>query len=232
MAGLTKTNRGIDRVSLAVILSAAAAIGYEYTYMVNLPNRYACMKLHTQIIERQSDAPYRYRVLVPYVMQGFIYAGLPFMSYTRAFNIVYASYAVGACFLLLWMLFMYVRLWFTREQTLIGVLFVASTIFVPFFDHYFQPWSLLEPALYAAALLAIHDRRYYRLAVLTLLASLNRETGVFLPLLFLLVGIGRLSAIKANPSVLRGVVLRFLGYISIWAAVFVGLRVGLALPNR
>lgn len=48
----------------------------------------------------------------------------------------------------------------------------------------FQPWSQLEPGLYAGAIMLGVRRRSGWALLLTIVASLNRETGLFVPLLF------------------------------------------------
>lgn len=51
-------------------------------------------------------------------------------------------------------------------------------------DHYFQPWSLIEVRLYTGGIVLAVDRRVGWALVLTAVAALNREAGLFVPLLF------------------------------------------------
>jgi hypothetical protein len=85
--------------------------------------------------------------------------------------------------------------------------------------YYFQPWSLLEAGFFSAALVAIHRQHYLLLVSLTVLASLNRETALFIPLAFLL-SIERRSI---NKNKWKPIIL-FIGLLLIWATTFLGLR--------
>jgi len=85
-------------------------------------------------------------------------------------------------------------------------------------DHWYQPWSLLEPGFFSLALiLAVFYRDKVGLGfLLTALAALNRETAIFIPLLFLLTFDFKALSIKQFLSLL----FMFL----IWTGIFFGLR--------
>jgi hypothetical protein len=54
------------------------------------------------------------------------------------------------------MLFLWLRkIGFTKEQALIGVLFVGGTVPIALRDHWYQPWSLLEPGFFSLALILV-----------------------------------------------------------------------------
>jgi hypothetical protein len=91
-------------------------------------------------------------------------------------------------------------------------------------DHYFQPWSILEAGLFTAGLLCIRDRRYRLLALIVALASLNRETGIFIPLAFLFAVAGAKAEDGASRPKGWNAALLLGGYVAIWAAAFFGLR--------
>ena len=83
-----------------------------------------------------------------------------------------------------------------------------------FRDHYFQPWSLIEPGFFALALILILQNRRLWLAALVLVATLNRETAIFIPALYLAARWGEGRAHWAWAGM----------YFVVWAAVFVGAR--------
>ena len=56
---------------------------------------------------------------------------------------------LASIFATLMMLFLWLKLWFSQDQALIGVLFIAGVMPITFQNHYFQPWSLLEPDLFS-----------------------------------------------------------------------------------
>ncbi len=212
----------IDFSALILILSVSAVIAYGYYSRVDRPNYELRLELHNQIIAGTAPSPYRYRILVPIAAEFFTKALSVVLPIETAFLLSYATYDLLAVFFLLANLFFWLRTWFDREQALIGVLFVAGTMPIALQDHYFQPWSLLETGLFSAALLAIHRQRYWLLASLVALASLNRETAVFIPLAFLLT-IDMKSLLNRSRKWGKPILL-FGGLFLIWAAVFLGLR--------
>ena len=217
------TKAKLDFIALIIILSAAAVVAHGYFKLVAEPSYDARFALHQAIIEGTAPSPYRYRILVPFIAEPFIRYS-PTSNYKEAFVLTYEIYDLLAIFFLLAALFIWLKNWFTREQALTGVLFVAATMPIALKNHYFQPWSLLEAALLTTALLAIYRKRHWLLAFIVLLASLNRETGVFIPLAFLLasVDLGRLLRLK-NKIDWKPIML-FAGYLLLWAAVFFGNR--------
>lgn len=213
----------IDLSVLILILSVSAVVAYGYFTRIDRPNFEPRLELHNHIIAGTAPSPYRYRILVPFVMEGFFKALSTVLSTKAAFLLSYAIYDLLAVFLLIATLFVWLKTWFSKEQALVGALFVAGTIPITFQDHYFQPWSLLEAGLFSAAFLAIHKRRYWLLAALVAVASLNRETAVFIPLAFFLT-IDMKGFLKRRTDTERKPVVLFGGLLLIWAAVYWGLR--------
>jgi hypothetical protein len=217
--------------SLAVILSVSAVLAYGYYRTIDRPYVDARRELHEEIVRGEAPEPYRFRILAPMIAETFRRALAPAAAGEWAFLIAYAVFDLAALALFLWMLFCYVRTWFGDDQSLIGVLFAAATMGVALRDHYFQPWSLLEPALFTAGLYCIHRGRRGALAAIAAVASLNRETGVFIPFAYLIAGrssgSGQVGGRRGAGGVVFGAAL-----FAIWAAVFFGLRrmIGRAEP--
>jgi hypothetical protein len=214
----------IDLGALIFILSVSAVIAYGYYNRVDRPYFESRLELHNQIIAGTAPSPYRYRILVPLIGEVFTKALSVVLSNKAAFLLSYAIYDLLAIFSMLAILFFWVRNWFSREQALVGVLFVAGTMPIALQDHFFQPWSLIEVGLFSAALLAIHRKRNWLLASLGALASLNRETAIFMPLAFLLTNLDMTSLMRARIKIAGKPILLAGGFFLIWAVVFFGLR--------
>lgn len=218
-----------DYIGLLLIFSVSAVLGYIHFLKVDLPNGEARFELHNEIIkgkEGKALSPDRYRVLIPFMVE-IIRRGCfldTLFSKNKAFLLSYAMYDLLAIFFTLAMLFVWLRTWFSNERALIGVLFVASTIPIALKDDYFQPWSLMEPGLFAAALLLIYKRRLGLLALLTLLASLNRETAVFIPFAFLFANLDVVNIFCGRKKIQWKAVFYFVAIFSEWAVIFLGLR--------
>jgi len=213
-----------DLVVLALILSVSAVVAYGYLTRVDRPYLEPRIGLHSRIIEGSAPSPYRYRVLVPLIAEVAIRGLSTAIPYERAFLLSYAMYDLLGVFFILVMLFLWLEKWFPRAWALSGVLFVAATMPIALRDHYFQPWSLLETALFSASLLAIYGERYGLLAFLLMLASLNREMAVFIPLAFLVTRVDVGGILRQRGRIDWRPVLLFVALLVEWAAIYLAIR--------
>jgi hypothetical protein len=204
------------RSAVAILGSIALVLAYVYFAYVDYPYLDQRIGTHVQILSGVAAAPFRYRVLVPFSVEPVIRGLLAFQPYRRAFLLAYAFYDAVVFLLLTTTLYVYVRLYFSRTESLVGILFAAATMPVALRDHFFQPWSPLETVFFSLGLLLNHQRRYGLLGVIVVLAALNRETALFLiiALWFTRPGSQRSLRTWAVSSV----------YLLLWLAIFFGLR--------
>jgi hypothetical protein len=145
------------------------------------------MRIHDSIITGEAPFPYRYRILVPYFTQGLtelIDRILP-LSYRKSWILSYLIYDLIAILLFLATLYIFLRQWHTRLLSLAGVIFCSALLPLSLRDHYYQPWSLIESWFFCVAFLVVRKGKYVSLIPLTLAASLNRMSGLFIPLIYL-----------------------------------------------
>ena len=216
---------------ILVILSVSAAVAYNYYSLVDRPNLDSRIELHNSILNGTAPSPYRHRILVPIAVEPIILMISQFTSYSLSFLIAYALYDFLGIACILIALYAYLRLWFPKYPSLVGVLFVAATMTVALRDHYFQPWSLLETALFTISLLLIFRRKHALLGITVVLAALNRETAIMIPLAYLLMNIeverrGNYgdSIVPWNVRVSRRVLMLFLTYLALCGAILIGIR--------
>jgi len=197
--------------------SVAAVLAYGYFNIVDLSCIDSRINYQLGILNHTAIAPFRYRVLVPYLTEGWIQILSFFFSfsYRKSFVLAYAFFDFAAIFLLLATLFHYLKKWFSEERSLIGTLFAAGTMAVALRNHCFQPWSLLEPSLFTLGLLFIYKRRWILFSFLILLSALIRETTLFIPFLFLVTCVDFKSV---RPLLLFGF------FLSLWLIVAALLR--------
>jgi len=93
-----------------------------------------------------------------------------------------AAFVFTALAALLWSLFLYLRNWYPPQLALIGALLVAATRPIALPHHFYSPYSLVEPTFLILGLHAIYHGRARYVLVLAVLASLNCETGIFIPM--------------------------------------------------
>lgn len=184
-----RTARGrADRTTLLIVL-LGLLLGGVYFGSIDLRDPAFSFGLHERIIAGDAGSPYRYRVLVPIILESLtrVFATLE----PRALGFLHASAVYDCVGLVLQLLTLYAlaRQWFTPRQALIGVAFTCGVTLATFSYFTYQPWSILEVTFFSLGFLLAYRGRWGGVGVVVLLASLNRETGIFLPLALLLRGL-------------------------------------------
>ncbi len=208
---------------ILVIISVSLFLHITYMSTTVFPRLGERQMLHQEIVSGLAPAPYQYRVLVPYTLEALIKPLSLLMPYRTAFKIIYVVYNFLSIFSFLFVLYLFLRQFFTKALSLIGVLFVSSTMSIVLKNHYFQPWSFIESFFFSLSLLLIYKRKYTILTVIIILASLNRATGIFIPLMYLLtsdivIRINSKLKINYKPLITFGL------YVLCWFLIFFGLR--------
>lgn len=216
----------------AVLVTAVAVNASDYSFLV--PLQQVRIDTHRSIIEGHAAAPRQHQVLVPYLLDPPIRVLATVMPADKALTRVYAAYHLAALTLLLATLFLYLRVWFSTEQALVGALIVASTIRIvlrpgEYWDlssipesSVLAPASLLEPTMIALGLLLMHAGRPWLLAGLIAIAAANSDAAALLPVLLVV-----------TRPVTRDRIAAALGYLAIWIAVSLVVRLavgGSAFP--
>lgn len=183
---------------LLVSLHLASLLTYNYYSRIEAPTLAKRIALHTSIVSGTAPYQYRYRVLIPFLVDTVarVFDGVTVpraasrscseLPYSKAtFALAYMVSNFLAFFTLFLCLTALVNHFFGFLFSLIAAFLTAVLLEFTFRDHYFHPWSLWEGALFAAGLLLVHRQRYRLFIALATLGAFNRETSVFLPLGFL-----------------------------------------------
>lgn len=144
-----------------------------------------CSELHTKIIANEFTSPWVYRVLMPFLAE--------FLIRNHIVNGVYAAYTILHMFLIpatLLTLFEWLRLFTSPVQAFGACLMFA--FFLPFIfltNYGIGAWSIAEVLFLCLALLLLQspmrrDVRYILIAMLTVIAALNRSSAVLIPLAY------------------------------------------------
>ncbi len=208
-----------ERLAIVAILFAACSVSaFDYSIgRVDRQTQAARQSDYRDIVDGVAKSPFRYRVLVPAVTSAVMAAVEPFMPVDAAFRRVSGLLDFAALIAMLWALYRYLCLWFSRDQALVGVLMIGCTLPISLRNHLYAPYSLWEPTLLTAGLLCIVRDRLRWLPFLTIAASLNRETGVLLPLACLLSALDD-TQLRVRRAVVGGLCL------GVWVATLLLLR--------
>jgi hypothetical protein len=160
-----------------------------------------------RVVDGTADAPERYRVLVPFTIHGIVQAtGIPISAVWHATRLAlfFAAYVI---------FYAYLRRWFDDTPSLLGTALVAATLPLTFTNSWAHPDHIAELALFTAGCAAVAANRVEWLAAILAVATVNRETAIFLIPLFLLTG----RPIRSRIGTAALLALE-------WAAIYVGLR--------
>lgn len=214
--------RTSTRSYIVLLLLVGFVIFYTYLRLVPAPCYEFCGDLHRQIVAQTADSPYRYRLLSALIVQPFVGDGSD--------KGIAGGYGLAHLFALpamLIALFAWLRTWGSDNAALVGTLVLALLLPMMLETWGISLYSALEVILLCAALVVLKQRpRRFTLvfAALTLTASLNRETGLLLPLAFL--------AWDAPHWRTAGYWRRGLLFVLCWLVPYAGLRLWLgAAPD-
>ena len=211
---MTGAGRTLSPVVLAAVFASAVGVtSLDYAFGPGDPSLVARRGIHQGIIDQTTRAPDRYRVLAAALVEAPVRALRPFMTFDHAYDRVSAVFYFAAMIALLWTQYLFLREWFTEEQALIGVLLVACTLRITIRLHDYAPSSYLEPSFFALSLIAIHRDRRWWLALLVALATLNRETAIFIVAIF------AVTRVRSRDTLVAAA-----GYGALWLAIFAALR--------
>jgi hypothetical protein len=198
---------------MPLYVSMAVASGFV-DLRVRTHARHAYERYIPGVLDRSYGAPGIYRVLIPYTLDAI----------TRITRIAPETVWLATRWLFFLAAFVamhvYLRTWFETAGALLGVALVGATLPLTFTNSWAHPDHIPELALFTAGCWAIARNRFAWLVAWLVLATLNRETAVFLVLLYALV----------HPWT-RDHLARVARLGAVWATVFVGLRLALGVGH-
>ncbi len=174
--------RRADWRNVALVAVLGLTLGCLYFIAIDLQAPDYSFTQQVNVVNGTAGSPYRYRVLVPFILDGLTHA-FGFVGSTQAayLDASFAYDCVALVFQFL-MLYAWFRQFFSARQSLLGVSFISGVTVLTLAYFTYQPWSILEVAFFALGFLLAARGQWGWVAGVVVLASLNRETGVFLPL--------------------------------------------------
>lgn len=227
LAGKAFPERGSERRRLArtiLIVALAAATVYAQAWVLG-PRylRESQLERHRDVMENRACNPWQYRVLSEGVLElllrlsraaGIASPAPAFLLFRLLQNL--AIFLLAAA--------LYRRLEVAPGPLLLGLVLLGWGMSYAFYnsDLHFSTYS--DIIFYLLVLLALLERRDWWIPPLTVLAALNRETAVFIPLVFLLSRI-RFRGMRPGLDARSREILIASGFL--YAAAFFGLRLSL-----
>lgn len=226
---MTLSNKNKELIIVfAIIMSLSVVLSYNYFTFIELPNMDSRIALQQQILDGTAVPPYNYRILVPALTNVLadVITFISGISFKSAFSLSYIIYNIISLSLFLMTLYIFLKQWHDKALAIIGTLFCAVLLPISLRDHYFQPWSLIEAWFFVMAMYATYRRKYPWLVLITIFASLNRNTGIFIPLIYLFGSLDFKSLISNfNFTSLRPIVYKFAFLLSISILLILTVRI-------
>lgn len=169
------------------LLALAIGSAYIYTSTILSPAVKQSMLLHRQILSDAAPSPYAYRLLAPWGLEGLLKVvtalGVPADKGFLVAEGLWATLGIWCSLAVLsWALGRRYGNLGIACATAVGVFSMNMALR----DHYYQPWSLIEPAIFALAYEWIQRDRFKSLIALVVIGTFNRETTCFVVLLYAL----------------------------------------------
>lgn len=187
-----------------------AVCAYIYGVVVVQPGWDLAATMHAQIVDGTAASPYRSRILLPFVADA-LSRVLPLESAYLALYFVLFPLALCTLFALL-------RRWHRPSIALLGTVIAAAIMPLALRDHFYQPGTWLELVLVTTALHLLAQRRLdlRAYAAISLVAALNRETGMLLGLLLLVVAWRSYDGARSRLVVIAFVPVAVYGMVRLW----------------
>ena len=207
-------SRRLSRNVLIVAL-LGVTLGCLYFIAIDLHDPRFSFAQQQNVVSGAAGSPYRYRVLVPFLLEGgrtlFGFVGSPQAAFLMA-SFVYDVLGLTFQFVVLYIWF---QEFFPENQALLGLTYTSGLTVLTLAYFTFQPWSILEVALFGLGFLLAYRGHWGWVGVVVVIAAFNRETGVFLPLALFLANL---------PRRRRETYIAF-AYLVVSTVIFGGLRV-------
>ena len=207
-----------------ILLSLSSVLAYNHYH--TWTNNPRWQQAYKEVLNGTASSPNRYRVLVPYLTHVAEILLQRILTPKHAFELACITYDATAFFLGFLALYVYLRRFFPGPYCLLGCTYLAALLPIALRYGHYQPWSWLELCLFSLGLFLLQQGYLCLFACLVVVASLNRETGVFLPFLYLICNTRWKNLWNSSSSVTTrfNPVLIFLGYLSLWVLTYGGLR--------
>jgi hypothetical protein len=162
-------------IALLVCITTASFLNDVFGNCTDEPD--PCYQIDQQVLAHTAQSPYRYRILAPDLMS----LGATPTTHWAWFSAGLALHIV--CFLIIDLtLYVWLRPQVGEAKALIGLCIMALMTIYAFHRYYLTPTSIIEVAL--LCLLLVAWRRWWLVASLVILASLNRETALLLVVVY------------------------------------------------
>lgn len=197
-------------ITTYIHLRFTCKFGYEWE-IFGKPNG------HSAVISGIAFAPTQYRILMPFCAE-FIH---------QIFNLsipdTYYFLRIITTFLVLSLFHIYLKKWFDTSKAIIGTLYLVAALPLSYMSWPY-PSDMVDVIIFILGFIVIRDNKDNWLYPLLILGALNRESIVFLILVYFVYHIGQIH--------FRKLVLRTVSYIVTFSIIVFGLywRYG-PLPN-
>jgi len=205
---------------LGMLLSVALILAFHYWFTVEAPCFEDSVIEHNRILRDTAVQPFNNRVLVPYTTEFIIDKLQKVIPYRAAFKITYIVFIAINLLAAFILLYYYLSLFFESLLLKIaGILWVVASFIVALRFHCYQPWSFIELVFFLAGVIFIYKNRYIELLICILFATLNRETALYIPLLYCIQQFDfKKFRVKEN-------IVKFSGPIIVFSIIFIMLKV-------
>ncbi|MBD3272585.1 MAG: hypothetical protein GF384_08640 [Elusimicrobia bacterium] len=166
-------------------------------------------ELHDQVLNNEAPAPIQYRIMAYYSAELFQRMGFGFQNSYLLFRGI-------TIFLAAIMFHLFLSRYFPINYCFMGVLYLLGVMPMTFINYYMQESDAANLFFFLGSFLIIRSRKDAYLFPLIIVAMLNRETPVLIPLIWLF--------FRWDELKLTQVLIRFFALLATAFGTYVGLR--------
>jgi hypothetical protein len=159
--------------------AVAAALTAVLAWKVDVPRIEEQKRCHADVLAGTAPHPYNGRVLQPLVVEA-VCDAVPDRLRADVFTASYAGIRWVSIFTTLVAFELFLLAFVGLDPARLVVLFLSGIFALGYHGYHYQPSNVLDLALFTVALLAIVRRRDPLLVPLMVLATLNRNTSIFI----------------------------------------------------
>jgi hypothetical protein len=160
------------------------SLWFAYSYFVVLPNRELINSFYLDYTQNLISSPIKYRVFLTEIVIK-ITAFLKINNYVLIYEILmFAVFNFS-----IYQLVLFFTKVINKPELLLSAIFLSYIfIVISFTYHFYQPWSYLDIGIYSFCYTSLFFKKKYsfNFFLIYTVALLNRETGIFIALLYLI----------------------------------------------
>ncbi len=192
-----------DRNLTIGLLFISLIVSFNYLFFVYPLHHSLIVEMHDSILKGSALSPVKHRLLFPWLVEIVKPVFENTIGKSHSFSFSFFLVMAASYFLSFFASFRLFNLFHSKKTSLLLCLLFGFSLIISHYKHYYNPWSMIEPGLFSLGFIYAYQNKKTSFLVILLLAILNRETGVFLSIAYVLTNHSALDIIKKPKLIFK-----------------------------